>query len=497
MKTPNIFIILFITFFLSCSKKDSTPTPPPVVRSSEKTIQSFTITQSLNNQLTSDIIGTIQSNSIGIQITANITNTQFIATFTSSNKSKVYIGSTEQISGQTKNDYAQSITYTVKAEDGSSANYTVNLSKTGIDPNNAINNTTSFYTYLQNNLYINLGSVLTVTPFNSGYYPDAYNSRAYGDFDKDGDLDLMAASLNYVTNVGYDVEYYKNNNGTFQKDVSVFNGSIPKYVHGRKAIVGDFDKNGWLDVIIAGHGFDQPPFPGETVKMMLNTSGKFTTKELNLPAGFFHSVCAGDVDNDGDVDVFLTNNFSVGKFMINDGNANFAYDASLFPASLANKNYYTSELFDINKDGYLDLVNTGHEQDGANSIILWGDYTGKFTTNRMTILPKVLKNGVAIDIDFIDYNKDGEMDIVLTRTGDNTANLVFYQGYYIQILQNKNSVFTDVTSTVMPQNTDVNARWINWLRIQDINNDGWSDITSDDKYYGHSWINNNGTFAKQ
>lgn len=90
-------------------------------------------------------------------------------------------------------------------------------------------------------------------------------------------------------------------------------------------------------------------------------------------------------------------------------------------------------VYAINKDGYLDLVNTGHEHEGANSIILWGNHTGKYSTERMVILPKVNGNGAAIDIDFIDYDKNGQTDIVLTRTGDNTGSLAFSKGYYIQI----------------------------------------------------------------
>ncbi|MBD3748075.1 MAG: VCBS repeat-containing protein [Sphingobacteriales bacterium] len=420
------------------------------------------------------------------------------ASFTISSKATIKIGSVVQENNITANDFSNKVTYSVIAEDLSTKNYEVSLAFSGIAPSININSTTSYYTYLQNKLYINLATVIPNTPLYGPYFADAYNARAYADFDKDGDLDIMAVSFNYTENIGLDVEYFRNNGSSFTKDQSVFNGNIPQYVHGRKAIVADLDKNGWPDVIIAGHGFDQPPFPGETVKLMMNTNGKFTTKDLGLPAGFYHSICAGDIDNDGDVDLFLTNNLSVGKFMKNDGTGNFTYDASLFPSELANKNYYTSELYDINNDGYLDLVNTGHEMDGANSVILWGNYTGKYSTSRITTLPKVINNQIAIDINFMDFNKDGKMDIVLVRTGDNTGPLKFYQGYYIQMLRNDGGTFTDVTTSVIPQNADPNApKWINWIRTQDIDGDGNLDITTDDKFYGLEWKNNNGVFVRQ
>lgn len=498
MKNSTFYLVSILLIFcsISCSKSKVPEALPQL--SSAKEISSFAFLKSNNPQLSQDYQAIITGTSISVNIPNGTDVKSLKANFTISSKALIKIGSIVQESNVNANDFSNKVSYTVTAEDLSTKSYEVSLVYTGIAPNKDINTTTSYYTYLQNKLYLNLATVIPNTPLNGAYYPVAYNSRAYADFDKDGDLDIMAVSPNSKENKGIDVEYYKNNGTSFSKDQTVFNGTIPQYVHGRKAIVADLDKNGWPDVVIAGHGFDQPPFPGETVKLMMNTNGKFTTKDLGLPAGFYHSVCAGDIDNDGDVDLFLTNNFSVGKFMINDGTGNFTYDASLFPSELANKNYYTSELYDINNDGYLDLVNTGHEMDGANSIVLWGDNSGKYSTSRMTVLPKVINNQIAIDINFMDFNKDGKTDIVLVRTGDNTGPLKFYQGYYIQMLRNDGGTFTDVTATVMPQNADPNApKWINWIRTQDIDGDGNLDITTDDKFYGLEWKNNNGVFVRQ
>lgn len=498
MKKIFTFCFLAVIILVACSKKKDPVGNTMPTLSAAKDLTSFTLFKTSNNALKSDVTATISGTTVTIPLTADITNDTFIANFSVSAKAKLFIGAAEMVSGQTPNNYAQPVILTVKAEDGSTANYTVSISRTGIAPNSNINSTTSYYQYTQTFLYVNLATLIPTTISGSPYWGDAYNARAYADFNKDGNIDLMCVTANNTANAGIDVEYYKNFGSGFQKDQTVFNGSVSQYVHGRKAIVGDFDKNGWLDVIIAGHGWDQPPFPGETMKLILNTNGKFTTSQLPLASGFYHSVCAGDIDNDGDLDIFCTNNFGTGSFLLNNGHGNFIYDITLYPTSLAHKNYFTSELYDLNNDGYLDLITTGHEQDGANSIILWGNYTGKYSDTRMTILPKVTNFGIAIGISFIDYNKDGQMDIVVNRTGDGTGPYAFYQGYYIQVLKNTSGVFTDVTATVMSQNANINApKWVNWYRIQDVNSDGWPDITSDDKYYGLVWINNNGFFTKQ
>jgi len=483
------YFVFFLLIFNGCSKDEE------IMLSSEKAITEFKFLKSLNPQLDKDYSGTISGNAVSVDFPHGFLTDNLLATFVISAKATAKIGSTQQVSGETKNNFEQTVTYTITAEDNTVSVITVSLKKIGQAPNFEINKTTSYHQYTSNILYVNLATVMPQSPLYGAYLPDFYNSRAYADFDKDGDLDVMAVSYNYTTNTGLDVEYYKNSNGTYAKDQSVFSGSIPTYVHGRKAIIGDFDKNGWTDVVIAGHGWDQPPFPGEEAKIMFNTNGVFTTKTLPLPAGFFHSVCAGDVDNDGDVDLFLTNNFSTGKFLLNDGAGNFSYDSSVFPNLLGS--YFTSELYDINNDGYLDLVNTGHEMEGANSIILWGNYSGKYATDRMTVLPKVTGNQIAVAISFIDYNVDGKMDILLVRTGDNTGSLAFYQGYYIQLLRNDGLSFTDVTNSNIINNSNPNApKWINWLRVHDLDNDGDLDFSTDDKFYNLEWKNSNGVFSR-
>ncbi|MEJ5995861.1 FG-GAP-like repeat-containing protein [Pedobacter sp. Du54] len=504
----KIIVVLAVLIFISCKK--TTEDAPKL--SNEKVITSFVITKAKNPSLNTDLQGDIKGSIITITIPANITDRDFIADFTVSPQAKLTVANVSQISGVSKNNFTNPVVYTVVAEDGSTAAYSVQLSKFGNSPSSNINQTTSYFIYAQkeNFFYTNLGTIFQTQ--HGGYFVDEFAARSFYDFDKDGDLDLIGGTFNFDANVGFPLHYYKNNGGSYQRDQTVFEGFTPTYVHSRQSILSDFDKNGFMDVVVIGHGYDKDPFPGEKSYVLMNNNGKFTPKELPLPSGtrlpFTHSVCSGDIDNDGDVDIFMTSTMVQpgGIFLLNDGAGNFTYDASVFPNDITGKTYFTSVLYDLNADGYLDLAISGHDNDAnvklypnisAKPMILWGNPSGKFTSTNSTILPVVPNYGVSNNFNILDYDKDGKIDLLITKTGDGASTLPFYQGYYIQLLKNNGGTnFSDMSSAVIGNYRDDNPRWIIWLRPHDIDNDGDLDIISEDKFDIHVWTNNGGLFAK-
>jgi hypothetical protein len=151
----------------------------------------------------------------------------------------------------------------------------------------------------------------------------------------------------------------------------------------------------------------------------------------------------------------------------------------------------------MDNDGYLDLVTAGHEHNGATSTVFFGNASGTYLTTKMATLTAVADFGIIVDIDFIDYDKDGKKDILITRTGDGKEKQGYYVGYYLQLLKNNGNSFTDVTKIALLNNSSISAKWINWIRILDIDNDGDLDITTDDKMYKLVWTNNNGIFSSK
>ncbi|OAQ41558.1 hypothetical protein A5893_00120 [Pedobacter psychrophilus] len=496
MKKHSYFFYVLIALFITSCTSEQLPGVSPY--SSEKDLIEFNFLKANNPALDKDYKAFIDGANVSIEMPKGINLKALIPTFKISDKATLKIGDVVLESDKTPVDLTQTITISVVAQNFKEIKkYFPSVLLIGITPNTKINATASYQNYITNKLYIDLSEAIPTTIFKTGYTKDAYIARAYADFDKDGDMDIIAVAANAYGNSGVDVEFFKNNTFSFDKDQSVFTGSVPKMLNGKKIIVADLNNDGWLDVVIAGTGFDKSPFSGETVKVLMNKNGKFETKDLGLKAEYYGSVTAGDIDNDGDVDLFVTTNQSTSKFMVNDGSGNFRVEQDIYPNSFYNVRYFVSELYDINGDGYLDLVTAGNEQLSAKSMVLFGNASGNYITDRMANLPKVDGFGVVLDIDFIDYDKDGKMDLLVTRTGDGSSAQAYYKGYNLQILKNNGTSFEDVSSKVLTGNKDASASYINWLRVQDVDGDGDLDITTDDKSYGLEWINNGGIFSKK
>lgn len=493
MKKHIYLIIIFFSLIFAACNKPQLPGVSPY--SAEKELISFKFLKANNPILDKDYAATLNGQDISIEIPKGTNLRTLIPTFEISSKATLKVNTKLISSSKDSADFSGStVGLNVIAQNETVNKYFLTILLSGVTANLNINNSSSYTSYINKKLYIDFSISMPKTPLNKTYSAHSYEARAYGDFDKDGNLDIVAAFTNPSTNVGSDVEFYRNNGFNLTKDQSVFTGGAPKLVSGSKAITGDFDGNGWLDVVISSTGFNGGAYPGESIIILLNTNGKFTSKTLNLPIGYYGSICAGDIDNDGDLDLFVTDNKSISKFLINDGKANFTYDNSLYPSTFYNKSYFTSELYDINKDGYLDLILGGFEQDNASTIILWGNGTGSYTTSKMTTLPKVSGKAVVVDIDFIDFDKDGKTDLLITRKSDGSVS----EGFYLQLLKNTGTDFTDVTPTTISTNTDGNdPNWIKWIRVQDVDNDGDLDITTDDRFYSKVWINTNGIFKLQ
>ncbi len=465
---------------------------------------SFSLLKKDNPALESDITATFSNLIISLDLPKPISGSSLIASFSSSPKSKVSISGVEQITGVTSNKLVNGMTIDVEAENKSKKSYTLELKLIGNAPLLNVNNTTSYFYRLNTKTWVNYGAVV---PSALNFYPGGYLARACYDFDKDGDEDMIMGNFNWdninnvLVNAPKAINYIQNNSGSYiDVTASKFQGGVPGLVHPRKMILGDFDNNGWMDFVASGHGFDQPPFPGEKAVVSLNVNGTFNSKDI-LPIGFYHSACSGDIDNDGDVDLFFTDTKNC-KFFVNDGKGNFTLDNSIFPSDITNLNYFTSELFDLNADGYLDLIISGHEQDGAPSTILWGSYTGKYTKSKSVTIPRITGWGVAIDLNIFDINSDGKMDVIVNRQGDGTSSQALFYGCYIQLMiQQNGNTFADNTSTLIngnPQLSHPNLSWfwVDWLRMYDVDGDGRKDIVTDNKFFNLQWKNNNGVFTK-
>jgi len=129
--------------------------------------------------------------------------------------------------------------------------------------------------------------------------PDVRNGAvAWGDYDNDGDLDILltgnAAPSSQAGKLTAAV--FKNDRGKF---VDIYAALIG--VHFSAAAWGDYDNDGDLDILLAGFST-----VGEVTKIYRNDGGKFTELQAALDGVSHADVAWGDYDHDGDLDFLLT-----------------------------------------------------------------------------------------------------------------------------------------------------------------------------------------------
>lgn len=314
------------------------------------------------------------------------------------------------------------------------------------------------------------------------------------DINGDGNDDIfMSYGLSGI-NDRVSSKIYLFKGGSYILDSSYFT-ILPSFYAARKAITGDFNKDGIPDIFVAGHGIDLPPFPGEYTQLLLsNTNKKYDLVKFIDKIGFYHGTCSGDIDNDGDLDIFILG-ASKSYFLINDGKGTFSYSTSQIDINTLEQEY-TCELVDIDKDGFLDLIMGGHEfivQDSTfsninyitgSTRIYWGNPKYFFDTKNMTNIPIITNWGVITDLDIYDLDSDGKNEIIITRSGGRKGSFdYFYNGWRIQIVQINNRTAVDKTDLYMENyiyepKTPNNQEWIPWMRFDNYDDNGRIDFIS-------------------
>jgi hypothetical protein len=253
---------------------------------------------------------------------------------------------------------------------------------------------------------------------------------AVGDVDNDGWPDL------YVTNLGANVLYRNLRDGAFEDITDTAGVAVPGF--NTSCAFADFDGDGLLDIYVARYAeydvathvpcvrdgvsvYCHPHVYAGAPDVLLRNVGDGTFEDISGPSGVASlppshglGVAVGDVDGDGDLDVYVANDLDPNFLLLNQGDGTFV-DGGLF-AGVA-----TSEV--------------GAAEAGM---------------------------GVAM----ADYDNDGDLDIAVTNFQYETYSLYRNDG---------DAMFTDVTA--VSRVAEATYAPLGWgVGLQDFDNDGWRDL---------------------
>ncbi len=267
---------------------------------------------------------------------------------------------------------------------------------------------------------------------------------AWGDYDCDGRIDL------YVTSFGAtDILFHNNGDGTFT-DVTAAAG-LGSLGHGRTAVWGDYDNDGYLDLYVSRDGVPST---------LWHNNGDGTFTDVTALAGLGESGMSavwGDYDRDGLLDLLVAHWCGRPFLYHNNGDGTFTERAA--QAGLVRSGCGVGAVSgDYDDDGDLDIYLS----------FLWADNAlyrnnGDGTFTDATYQAGVPGNSAGQGVAWGDYDNDGDLDLYVV-TDNGYPNLLYRN--------NGNGTFTEVGATagVADTGTGRGAAWA------DYDNDGWLDL---------------------
>jgi tetratricopeptide (TPR) repeat protein len=232
------------------------------------------------------------------------------------------------------------------------------------------------------------------------------------DADQDGDLDIFEAGS------GQDRLFRNNSDGTFSENAAKMGLADDNSVT-NDAAFGDFDEDGDLDLLVIKENSGNILYSNQREGIFRN----MTPQSGLAGESGSTSVTVGDFDNDGYLDLFMTTGNKKGYLLYrNLRNGKFEKDTRQDDSfrSLAKAKNYDAAFLDFDNDGFLDLFVCGESSvpGGSGLFLFHNDGKGNFTDNS-AILPPEVKSGRKISV--FDYNDDGDLDILLAGLDDNIS----------------------------------------------------------------------------
>ena len=235
---------------------------------------------------------------------------------------------------------------------------------------------------------------------------DGGDSRGvvFADFNNDDYVDLFILNRNDEVNF-----YYKNNGGVLERQTT--GNIVTRTSFSRSATAGDYDNDGNMDIFIANSN-------NETNELWKNDgTGNFdliSSGDLSTITANSNGSSWGDFNNDGYLDLYIANGSNVNNLLFkNNGGQSFTKITDIIPVT-DNYNSQAVGLADTDNDGDLDIFVSNMDTQQENSLYV---NNGNMTFSRISEPFTSNKSG-ARAVSWADFDNDGDLDLFVTNSDD-------------------------------------------------------------------------------
>ena len=282
---------------------------------------------------------------------------------------------------------------------------------------------------LKNNNGISFEDVST----SSGITDEAWNSTAtMGDYDLDGDIDIYVGNyVNFsddpfhdnITSAERDFFYQNDGTGHFSK----INNPLTNEETGCTLVASfsDIDQDGDQDLFVLNDFGDF--YQGN--KLLLNNYPQKTFQEIAKTSGMnveinSMGIARGDYDEDGDLDYYITNIGENFLFEKQEG-IKFKNVSQTKKVNDGTGFSWGAAFLDVNNDSYLDLfVAKGSILDAhdpqENKLFVYDKQSQSYLDE--SVLQQINNENRARGMAYGDFNNDGKLDIVIANVRINKTN---------------------------------------------------------------------------